>query len=135
MSGGLTIANHDGAFGSGNVSLTAGAVTLTLQNGALNNYIANAVAFSIFDGTDAVNLNHTGTDIVNTLTVALANEAPGVYGSATSGAPNVLPEFTGTGTITSCLVRPLPCYKPSTLAMIAIGAASLIGAQIRRKRS
>ncbi len=70
------------------------------QNGALNNYIADSAAFSLFDGTDAVNLNYTGTDVVNTLTVALAGQAAGVYGSATSGAPNVLPEFVGTGTIT-----------------------------------
>ena len=84
MSGGLTIANHDGAFGSGNVSLTAGNVTLTLQNGTLNNYIADSAAFSLFDGTDAVNLNYTGTDVVNLprLTVALAGQAAGVYGSA-----------------------------------------------------
>ena len=36
MSGGTTIANTDGAFGSGNVSLTGSAVTLTLQHGAVN---------------------------------------------------------------------------------------------------
>ncbi len=131
MSGGLTIANHDGAFGSGNVSLTASNVTLTLQNGVLNNYIASSAAFSLFDGTDTVNLNYTGTDTVNTLTVALATQAPGVYGSAASGAPNVLPEFNGTGTIT--VLSQVP--EPSTLAMIAIGATSLVGAQIRRKRS
>lgn len=133
MSGGMTIANHDGAFGSGSVQLTGASVTLTLQNGALNNYIADSAAFSLLASTDVVNLNYTGTDVVNTLSVALAGQAAGVYGSATSGAPNVLPEFTGTGTITVLTSTNVP--EPSTLAMIAIGAASLIGAQIRRKRS
>ncbi len=133
MSGGLTIANHDGAFGSGSVQLSAANVTLTLQNGTLNNYIADSAAFSLFAGTDAVNLNYTGTDVVNTLSVAGVGEAAGVYGSATSGAPNVIAEFNGTGTITVLTSSAVP--EPSTLAMIAIGAASLVGAQIRRKRS
>jgi hypothetical protein len=104
VNGGTLIAAHDGALGGGNVSLSASGVTLTLQNGATNNYIANAASLSIVSGS-TVNLNFTGTpDTIGSLIVDGVAQAPGLYGSAASGAPNQLPEFTGTGQV---LVTPV----------------------------
>ena len=72
MSGGTTIANTDGALGTGNVSLTGAAVTLTLQHGAVNKkgrpnsvdggnaFIADTATLSIGFTDDIVNLNYTG---------------------------------------------------------------------------
>ena len=98
----------------------------------LNNYIGDAAGLSLLTG-DTVNLNFTGVpDTVATLTIDGVAQAAGLWGSAVSGAPNVSADFSGTGEI---LVTGTAVPEPSTLAMIAIGAASLIGAQIRRKRS
>jgi fibronectin-binding autotransporter adhesin len=130
--GGTLIANHDGALGSGNVTLSITGVTVTLQNGTLNNYIGDVAGLSLLTG-DTVNLNFTGTpDTVGALTIDGVAQATGLWGSAASGAPNVSADFSGTGEI---LVTGAAVPEPSTLAMIAIGAASLVGAQIRRKRS
>ncbi len=63
LSGGTTVVTQSGGLGSGNVSLTAANVTLTLQ-GATNNYIADTAALSIGFAGDIVNLNFTGTDTV-----------------------------------------------------------------------
>jgi fibronectin-binding autotransporter adhesin len=54
ISSGKLTANADGALGAGNVSLTAGTVTLTLQNGATQNYIADSKSLSIVTGTGTV---------------------------------------------------------------------------------
>ncbi len=127
ISGGTLIASKDGALGSGNVSLTAASVTLTLQSGATNNYIADTASLSIGFTTDVVNLTYTGTDTIAGLTINGVTEAPGVYGSAASGAPNPRPEFTGLGTLT---VIP----EPATSMLLGFGL--LLGAQrLRRKRS
>ena len=81
MSGGTTIANTDGALGTGNVSLTGAAVTLTLQHGAVNKkgrpnsvdggnaFIADTATLSIGFTDDIVNLNYTGSETVNMLIV------------------------------------------------------------------
>ena len=99
INGGTLIAAHDGALGGGNVSLTASCVTLTLQNGPTNNYIADAASLSIVRGS-TVNLDFTGTpDTIGSLIVDGVAQAPGLYGSAASGAPNQLPEFTGAGQV------------------------------------
>ena len=122
MSGGTTIATSNGAFGSGNVSLTAGSVTLTLQGGTNPNYIADFANLSIFDMTDAVNLNYTGTETVQQLIVNGVQQAAGVYGAGD------LPELFGTGTLT---VIGIP--EPATWMLMGIGL--LLGAQRLRRRS
>jgi fibronectin-binding autotransporter adhesin len=134
MSGGTTISLANGAFGTGNVSLTASNVTLTLQG--VTNSIADTAGLAIGligNTNDLVNLNFNGTETVNTLTINGTTETAGTYGGTGSGAANILPEFAGTGTLTVLSGAPVP--EPSTLAMLAIGAASLVGARIRRKRS
>lgn len=116
ISGGTLIVTTNGGLGTGNVSLTAAAVTLTLQ-GASNNYIADTANLSIGFTDDIVNLNFTGTDTINALTVAGVPQSPGVYGSSTSGAPNVLPELFGTGTFT--VLNAVP--EPATYMLMGLG--------------
>ncbi|MDQ2868119.1 MAG: PEP-CTERM sorting domain-containing protein [Verrucomicrobiota bacterium] len=132
MSGGITIANADGALGTGNVSLTAASVTLTLQNGVVNNYLPDAGNFSIGFTNDTVNLNFTGaSDIVNTFTLAGVGQAVGIYGGSGSGATFILPEFAGTGTITVLTAVP----EPGTFVLMGMGAGALALLQrARRKR-
>lgn len=120
---GTLIANADGALGTGNVSLTGGNVTLTLQNGAVNDYIADSATLSYIN-TDVINLNFTGTDTVAGLIVDGVAQAPGVYGAS---ATNPDGAFTGTGTIT---VVP----EPATLAMVGLGAGLLAGVRRFRRK-
>ncbi|HET9857457.1 MAG TPA: PEP-CTERM sorting domain-containing protein, partial [Chthoniobacterales bacterium] len=123
LSSGILIANKDGALGTGNVSLTAGFVTLTLQNGAINNYIADSATLS-YVSTDIINLTYTGTDIVTGLTVDGVAQAAGVYGATAINPDGV---FTGSGTIT---VVP----EPTTVAMMVLGGSLLVGMQRFRRK-
>ncbi len=90
----------DGGLGSGNVVVANGA-TLTLSGGATNGYISST-AYLLAGPTAVVNLNYSGTDTIYSLSTDGGNTfvAPGVYGSAASGAPNTIASFTGSGTLT-----------------------------------
>ena len=123
LSSGILIANKDGALGAGNVSLTAGFVTLTLQNGAINNYIADSATLS-YVSTDIINLTYTGTDTVAGLTVDGVAQAAGVYGASLINPDGV---FAGTGSIT---VVP----EPTTVAMMVLGGSLLVGMQRFRRK-
>jgi autotransporter-associated beta strand protein len=129
ISGGKLIANADGALGSGNVSITAGTVTLTLQNGATQNYIADSASLSIVTGTGTVFLNYSGTDTVGTLTINGTPEAAGQWGAIGSGAANQDAAFSGTGFLN---VVAIP--EPSTWMMIGVGAVLLAGVQRFRRK-
>lgn len=129
INAGTLIGNADGALGTGNVSLTASGVTLTLQNGALNNYISDSASISIVSGAHA-NLSFTGTsDAVGGIVLGGVTQTNlGTYGAVGSSATFQSAFFTGTGTLT--LVP-----EPSTWAMLTSGIALLIGAQrFRRDR-
>lgn len=121
IAGSTIIATHDHAFGTGGVSLTTASVTLTLQNGATNDYINDAATLSFVTG-DTVNLNYNGTDTVAGLIVNNVSQAAGVYGAGSFA------QFAGTGTIT---VVP----EPTTVAMTLLGAGLLVGAQRYRRRT
>ena len=58
VSSGTLVAAHDGALGTGNVTVAAG-TTLTLQGGANTNYIADAATLSVVNGS-TVSLNFSG---------------------------------------------------------------------------
>lgn len=107
--GGTTIdsgtlqASHDLALGGspqngGYVSVGPDA-TLTLDSGATNDYIANAVSLRIVTGS-TVNLNFSGNpDRLRSLILDGVTQPPGLYGGAASGAPRRLPQFAGPGQI------------------------------------
>ena len=124
INNGTLIATVDGSLGTGNVSLLAGTVTLTLQ-GATNNYIADTATLSYFGG-NTINLNFTGNDTVSGLIVDGAAQSPGTYGA---GATNPDGVFTGTGFI---VVVP----EPGTILMFGLGLGLLAGVnRFRHKRS
>ncbi len=100
---GVLRASHDGAFGTplqgGTQVIVEASGTLTLDSGATNNYIDDKVNLQVVSGS-TINLNFAGAgDRVASLLVNGLPQPPGVYGGMISGAPNQLPQFTGTGTI------------------------------------
>jgi hypothetical protein len=99
ISAGTLQASQDGALGGGNVSLINPGVTLTLQSGPTNNYIADTANLIVVSGS-TVNLNFSGNpDTIGGLIVDGVGQPAGVYGSAASSAPHQLPVFAGTGRI------------------------------------
>ena len=124
INGGTLAATIDGAFGSGNITLTNG--DLTVSGGASNNYIANTATLSLAAGTlDA--LNYTGTDTIAVLILNGHQMVPGIYGGAASSAPiaNQSALFSGLGTVT---VTPEP-------AMLGAFSCLAIGLTRRRRRT
>jgi hypothetical protein len=93
-------ARQKGALGRGDVILqnTRGNAKLTLQGAATNEYISDTATLSV-DQTSIVNLNYTGTEAVGFLTVNGTSQSAGLYGGPSSGAPNVVSQFQGTGKI------------------------------------
>lgn len=131
VSGANVIANHDGALGAGNVSLTAPGVTLTLQNGATNNYVNDNASISLVSTSGAapfsvLNLNFTGTpDTVGNLIIDGVAVPAGTYNA--SNEPGFI---TGTGSL-NVLAVAIP--EPATYMLIGLGA--LVCAQQFRKRN
>ena len=143
---GLTIGSIEG---SGNVYLGANRLTVGTNNintsfsglisgtGSLakvgsgvltlraNDCIADTVGLMLVSGS-IIKLNFTGLpDVIASLKVNGISQPPGIYGSATSGAPNILPEFTGSGTVS---VGPLPTLgNISTRAFVQTGDNVMIG--------
>lgn len=128
INGGLLVAAHDGALGSGNISLTGSGVTLTLQGGATNDYIGDGASISIASGA-VTNLNFTGTsDTVGGITLnGVAQTTPGTYGASGSGANFQSAFFSGTGTL---MLVP----EGSTFIMIGVGAGLLALLQRARRK-
>jgi autotransporter-associated beta strand protein len=124
-SGGTLIATVDGALGTGNVSLLAGTVTLTLQ-GATNNYIADTATLSYVSG-NAINPNFTGNETVSSLVVDGVAQAPGLYGAGGTNPDGV---FSDTGFL--LVVVP----EPGTILMFGLGLGLLAGVnRFRHKRN
>lgn len=123
--GGTLFAGATGALGTGNISLTATSVTLTLQ-GASNNYIGDTANLSFING-DTINLNFTGTDTIGALIVDGVSLAPGLYGAAGTNPDG---DFNGTGFL--LVTTQIP--ERSTWSMLVMGAALLLGVQRWRRR-
>ena len=72
---------------------------LTFEGGASNDHIEDTVTLSIVSGS-TVNLNFSGNaDAIGGLIVNGVAQPAGLYGSASSGAPNQLSVFAGTGVV------------------------------------
>jgi fibronectin-binding autotransporter adhesin len=120
IAGGTIVVGASGTLGSGNIRLTAGNVTLTMNG--VQQMSSSATLFYV--NTDTINLNYSGTTTINGLTVDGVAQAAGVYGAGFLNPDNA---FFGTGTIT---VVP----EPATLAMMGLGAGLLLGVQRFRRK-
>jgi hypothetical protein len=99
-----------------------GSGVLTLQ---ANDCIADTVGLVLVSGS-IIKLDFTGPpDIIASLRVNSVPQPPGIYGGPMSGAPNILPEFAGTGTVS---VGPLSILgNISTRAFVETGDDVMIG--------
>ena len=98
-----------------------GSGVLTLQS---NNCIADTVGLILVSGS-IINLDFTGSpDVIASLVVNGVPQPTGIYGGPTSAAPNILPEFEGSGTVQ---VRPSTLGNISTRAFVQTGADVMIG--------
>jgi len=108
---------------SGSGSLTKiGSGVLTLQN---NHCIANTVGLILVSGS-TIKLDFAGPpDVIASLKVNGVPQPPGVYGGPMSGAPHVLPEFDGLGTVEAGPISTLG--NISTRAFVQTGDNVVIG--------
>jgi hypothetical protein len=107
--------------GSGSLA-KVGSGVLTLQ---ANDCIANTVGLILVSGS-TIKLDFTGApDIIASLNVNGVAQPPGIYGGPMSGAPHILPEFGGSGTVS---VGPLSILgNLSTRAFVQTGDDIMIG--------
>jgi hypothetical protein len=99
-----------------------GSGILTLQ---ANDCIADTVGLVLVSGSP-IKLDFTGPpDVIASLKVNGVSKPPGIYGGPLSGAPNILLEFRGSGTVS---VGPLSTLgNISTRAFVQTGAKVMIG--------
>lgn len=141
-SGGTTVTNGtlrlsgaNATLGVGNVFVLSTANNLNITSGVLN-AISDTATLSLAGGGTAgvadngyAKLGNGVDEVVAALILGGTNEAPGTYGSSTSGASNIMDEFfSGNGIIT---VVP----EPSVYALVVAGSGLLLGAQRLRRRS
>lgn len=114
FSGGISNDGHHGSLAK------VGSGVLTLQNKP----IADTVGLILVSGS-IINLDFTGSpDVIASLLVNGVPQPPGIYGGPTSGAPHILPEFRGSGTVQ---VRPSTLGNISTRAFVQTDADVMIG--------
>jgi hypothetical protein len=98
-----------------------GSGVITLQ---ANDCIADTVGFILVSGS-IIKLDFTGPpDVIASLVVDGVSQSPGIYGGPMSGAPHILPQFRGTGTVH---VRPSALVNISTRAFVQTGDNVMIG--------
>ena len=107
--------------GSGSLA-KVGSGVLTLQ---ANDCIADTVGLILVSGS-IIKLDFTGPpDVIASLKVNGVPQPPGIYGGPMSGAPNILPEFGGSGTVS---VGPISTLgNISTRAFVQTGDNVVIG--------
>jgi autotransporter-associated beta strand protein len=138
----LTVSGASAKLGIGDVSVlaSAGGAELQIQSG-VTNAIANTATLSLFDSTSGaggaalvgnrgyVDLGSGINETVNMLLLNGALQAPGTYGSSTSGATFKLDNFfTGTGVVTVLVPEP----TAAILLMFGCAGCALRG---RRRKS
>ena len=108
---------------SGTGSLTKmGSGVLTLQT---NHCIADAVGLILISGS-IIKLDFAGPpDVIASLKVNGVPQPPGIYGGPMSGAPHILPEFEGLGTVEAGPISTLG--NISTRAFVQTGDNVVIG--------
>ena len=107
--------------GSGLLAKTGSGI-LTLQ---ANNCIADTVGIILVSGS-VIKLDFTGPpDVIASLKVNGVPQPPGIYGGSMSGAPNILLEFRGSGTVSIGPVSTLG--NISTRAFVQTGDNVVIG--------
>jgi hypothetical protein len=107
--------------GSGSLA-KVGSGVLTLR---ANDCIADTVGLILVSGS-TIKLDFIGRpDVIASLTVNGVPQPAGIYGGPTSGAPNVLPEFAGSGTVSVAPVSSLG--NISTRAFVQTGDNVMIG--------
>ena len=110
--------------GQGGSLTKVGSGILTLQT---NDCIADTVGLILVSGS-IIKLDFTGPpDTIASLVVNGVPQPPGVYGSATSGAPHPLPEFAGPGTVRVASPFGSQLGNISTRAFVETGDNVLIG--------
>ena len=99
-----------------------GSGILTLQ---ANDCIADTVGLLLVSGS-IINLDFAGPpDVIASLRVNGVSQPPGVYGGPMSGAPHILPEFDGLGTVEAGPISTLG--NISTRAFVQTGDNVVIG--------
>jgi hypothetical protein len=107
--------------GSGSLA-KIGSGVLTLQ---ANDCIADTVGLMLVTGS-TIKLDFTGPpDVIASLKVNGVAQPPGVYGGPMSGAPHILPEFDGLGTVEAGPISTLG--NISTRAFVQTGDNVVIG--------
>jgi autotransporter-associated beta strand protein len=122
LDGGVANLKAVNSYG-GDTTVSAG--TLSLGDGTNNTALSNT-ANVIVGATATLNLNYPSgsSDTVNKLIIAGSPKAPGIWGSATSGAPNTDTRLTGSGTITVTTGNSLPTITDIADQYIAADTAT-----------
>jgi hypothetical protein len=109
-------------FGQGGSLAKVGSGILALQ---ANDCIADTVGLNLISGS-IIKLDFTGRpDVIASLRVNGVSKPPGIYGGPMSGAPHILPEFDGIGTVE---VGPISTLgNISTRAFVQTGDNVMIG--------
>lgn len=95
----------------GDTEVSAGA--LSLGNGSANTGLADTADVRIASGA-TLNLNFSGTDVIDGLVINGVAKSPGIWGSESSGAPNVDAQLAGSGTLTVTTGPSISAYEAWT---------------------
>lgn len=130
-------AQHDGALGTGNVTLEAG-TTLKLGGGITHNYINDAAALILNSGATAnsVTLSFVGTDAIGALSFDGGNTwaSEGTWGAIGSGARYTSSLFSGSGILQVGPAIPEPSTTTLWVSGIVLYAITFIRCLCRRHR-
>ena len=134
VSAGTLAISANGGLGKGSVTIAANA-TLTLATGVTAAHNASTGTTLTLAATSTINLNATTPNTVQDTYGAIviggvSQTLPGTYGSATSGAAHIFPEFTGNGEV---LLNAVP--EPGTWALVGVGAVGLGLTLCQRRRA